>query len=88
MIFSGIPNLHTTWSKIKRAVSTADTSTVVGMHATYLENLSTTVRMQSWPRSVTGRKVMKSSVMCWNGLVGTECGYSKPAGAWVEERDY
>ena len=72
IIFKGTPYLQIIWSKINLAVSAADTSTVVGISVTSLLNLSTTVKMQSYPLEVTGKNVTKSMAICSKGLEGTE----------------
>lgn len=64
--------MQITWSNSNLAVSAAVTSTVVGIRVTNLLNLSTTVKMQSYPRAVVGKNVIKSKEMCSNGLQGTE----------------
>ena len=72
IIFVGTPYLQIIWSKINLAESAADTSTVVGISVNSLLNLSTTVKMQSYAREVTGRNVAKSMAICSKGLEGTK----------------
>jgi hypothetical protein len=52
MIFSGIPNLQTQWSKNIYATSTAVQVDLQGINLTNLENLSTMVKIPSYPRDV------------------------------------
>ena len=79
-ILSGMPWCAKMLSRNKRATSSADASSTVGMKCDSLESLSTTTRMAVCPCLVFGRCVMKSIETSLHLLLGTGSGCSKPPG--------
>ena len=55
---------------------------VQGMNSTSFENRSTTTRILSNP-SDSGRSVMKSADISFQGLGGVSSGFNFPGGAWL-----
>ncbi len=76
MIFFGIPNLQTHYSKNSLAHVAASIFEVVGISKVNLLNLSTMVNTASCPRSVSGSCTTKSIDTTSKGLEGTLCGTS------------
>ena len=80
MIFYGIPNLQIQCSKNKSAVYSAVIVVLHGIKRTSLENLSTMVKIASYPRALVGSCIMKSIVTCIKGCDGFSTGSSIPIG--------
>ena len=78
----GSPWCFHTWHKYNFAVLRADTLLVQGMNSTSFENRSTTTRILSNP-SDSGRSVMKSADISFQGPGGVSSGFNFPGGAWL-----
>ena len=79
----GSPWCFHTWRKYSFAVSRADMLLVQGMNSTSLEKRSTTTRMLSNP-SDSGRSVIKSADISFQGPGGVSSGFNFPGGAWLD----
>jgi hypothetical protein len=80
MIFLGIPKLQTQNLKNNSEHSNALLSALIGINILYLENLSIIENIESNPRAVKGKCVIKSIVTCSKGLLGFYTGCNKPKG--------
>ena len=78
----GSPWCFHTWHKYSFAVSRVDTLLMQGMNSTSFENRSTTTRMLSNP-SDSGRSVIKSVDISFQGPGGVSSGFNFPCGAWL-----
>ena len=79
----GSPWCFHTWHKYSFVVLRTDMVLVQGMNSTSLENQSTTTRMLSNP-SDSGRYVMKSTDMSFQGPGGVLSSFNFPARAWLD----
>ena len=79
----GSPWCFHTWRKYSFAVSRLDTLLVQGMNSTSLENRSTTTRMLSNP-SDSGRSMIKSADISFQGPDGVSSSFSFPGRAWLD----
>ena len=80
MIFLGIPKVQTQYLKKSSAHYSALKSDFIGINKQNLLNLSIILKILSKPLPVTGKCVMKSMVICSNGLSGFWTGCKSPIG--------
>ena len=79
----GSPWCFHTWHKYSFAMSRVDTLLVQGMNSTSLENQLTTTRMLSNP-SDSGKSVIKSADISFQGPGGVSSGLNFPGGACLD----
>jgi len=78
ILLDSLYNFHTLFLN-SLASSSANIFSVVGMKWTIFVNLSTTTKIELYPRA-SGNLVIKSTEMCVQGLSRIELGINLPAG--------